>query len=211
MLPPSTPSPPPELSRRERTFLGKIAQALVSTWDQARLAWTRFADSSQNAWWFPVVLALLVAFDAFVVVLPGDVVVSLAVLSNPKGWRKIALVSALGSALGSFALYLLIHHFGKSALDHLTASGLTANVRWGDARSFFRRYGLFSLALGSVLPGGTWPPVVMAGFSADQWGSVLGWLLLGRLTRYFVLSFGTREGWAIFQAVKQEAHSKTQR
>jgi membrane protein YqaA with SNARE-associated domain len=195
----------PELSPRERSLLGKIAHWLLKLWQQLHRAWGRFADSSQHAWWFPIVLALLVAFDAFVVILPGDVVVSLAVLSNPKRWRRIAVISAVGSTLGSFALYLLIHHLGKKGLSDLTSSGLSF-PRWQDARGFFRHYGLFSLALGSVLPGGTWPPVVMAGLSADRWGVVLGWLLLGRLTRFSLLSFGTREGWAIFQAVKQEAH-----
>jgi membrane protein YqaA with SNARE-associated domain len=197
----------PELSPRERSLLGKIAQGLVAVWNQLQLAWVRFADSSQHAWWFPFLLATLVAFDAFVVILPGDVVVSLAVLSNPRRWYRLALVSAVGSTLGSFALYLVIHHFGKRGLDNLTASGLEF-PRWQDARGFFRHYGLFSLVLGSLLPGGSWPPVVMAGLSDDRWAVVLSLLMLGRLARFFVLSFGTREGWAIFQAVKQEAHHR---
>jgi membrane protein YqaA with SNARE-associated domain len=197
----------PELSPRERSFLGKIAHGLLALWNQLQNIWVRFADSSQHAWWFPFVLATLVAFDALVVVLPGDVVVSLAVLSNPRRWFRIAVVSAVGSTLGSFALYLLVHHFGREGLDHLTSSGLSF-PRWQNARGFFEHYGLFSLSLGSLLPGGTWPPVVMAGLSDDRWVLVLALLLLGRLTRFFVLSFGTREGWAIFQAVKQEASEK---
>jgi membrane protein YqaA with SNARE-associated domain len=198
--------PDPKLSPREKSFWGKIAQALLALWNQLQLVWVRFT-ASQHAWWFPFALATVVAFDAFVVVLPGDVVVSLAVLSNPRRWFRIAWVSSVGSTLGSFALYLLIHHFGKRALDHLTSSGL-GSPRWENARGFFRHYGLFSLTLGSILPGGTWPPVVMAGLSDDRWALVLGLLLLGRLTRYTVLGFGTREGWAVFQAVKQEAYER---
>jgi membrane protein YqaA with SNARE-associated domain len=200
----------PELTPREQSMFGKIAHWLFALWNQLRLAWVRFAESSQNAWWFPLALGGLVAFDGFVVVLPGDVVVALAVLSNPKGWRKTAIVSAIGSALGAFALYMVIHHFGKRALDNMAASGLDL-PRWQTARGFFKQYGLFSLALGSVLPGGTWPPVVMAGLSTDRWATVLGWLFLGRLTRFFLLSLGTREGWAVFQAVKKEAREQRDR
>ena len=200
----------PELSPRERSFFGKIAHWLLALWSQLKQAWIRCAEASQTAWGFPLVLAALVGFDAFVVVLPGDVVVALAVLSNPKGWRKTAAVSAVGSALGAFALYLVIHHFGKRALDNMAASGLDL-PRWQGARGFFKQYGLFALALGSLMPGFTWPPVVMAGLSTDRWATVLGWLLLGRLTRFTLLSLGTREGWAAFQAVKQEAREQNEK
>ena len=182
----------------------------MALWDQLQQAWIRFTESSQQAWWFPILLAGLIAFDGFVVVLPGDVVAALAVVSNPKAWRKTAVISAVGSALGSFALYLVIHHFGKRALDNMASTGLEL-PRWQSARGMFKQYGLFSLAVGSVLPGGSWPPVVMAGLSTDRWATVLGWLFLGRLTRFFLLSLGTREGWAVFQAVKQEAKEKKEK
>ncbi|MGH7442019.1 MAG: YqaA family protein [bacterium] len=198
--PPSSHSPSP----REQTFWGKTAQGLLTLWEHARQAWMRFADSSQHAWWFPLLLAVVVAFDALVVILPGDTMVALAVLSNPSRWRRIAVVSAIGSMLGSFVLFLLIHRYGVRILEHFTHSGLSL-PRWQSARDFFRHYGLFSLALGSILPGGTWPPVVMAGLSTNRWVAVLGWLLVGRLTRFLLLSFGIREGWAVFQVVKKEA------
>ena len=150
------------------------------------------------------------AFDAFVVIIPGDVVVALAALSNPQAWRRLAVFAGLGSALGAFALYMVIHHFGKRALDNMAASGLDL-PSWQSARGFFKQYGLFSLALGSLLPGGTWPPVVMAGLSTDRWATVLGWLFLGRLTRFFLLSLGMREGWAMFQAVKKEARAQKEK
>ncbi len=176
-------------------------------WNQLHRAWGRFANSSQNAWWFPAALAVLVAFDAFVVILPGDIVVALAVLSNPRRWRKTAFFSALGSTLGSFALYLVIHHFGRQELSRLNPDGMSFKS-WHEARVLFRKYGLFSLALGSLLPGGTLPPVVLAGLTADRWAAVLGWLFLGRTARFLLLSFGVREGWAVFQALKQEAQGK---
>jgi membrane protein YqaA with SNARE-associated domain len=205
-MPPSSPNPP-ELTPREQTIFGKLAEWLVNLWHRLHKAWARFAEINQHATWFPFAVAALSCFDAFVVVIPGDIVVVLACLSNPKSWRKLAVAAGIGSALGAFALYVVIHHYGKGALDQMQANGLEVG-HWQAARGFFHKYGLFSLALGSVIPGFTWPPVILAGLSSDAWPLVLGWLLLGRITRFLVLAFGVREGWAMFQAVKKEAREQ---
>lgn len=170
-------------------------------------AWARFAEINQHAAWFPFAVAAISAFDAFVVVIPGDVVVALATLSNPRAWRRLAAFAGIGSALGAFGMYLLIHHFGKGALDQMESSGLGTG-HWQAARGFFHHYGLFSLALGSVIPGFSWPPVVLSALTSDAWAKVLGWLLLGRILRFGVLAFGVREGWAMFQAVRKEARDQ---
>ncbi|HXC64967.1 MAG TPA: VTT domain-containing protein [bacterium] len=196
--------PSPELSPRESSIFGNLARWLVLLWRRVARAWHRFAVINQRAPWFPLALGALVAFDALVVVIPGDAVVALVVLSNPQGWRKTAIISGVGSALGAFALYLLILHFGKAPLDQMTASGMDL-PRLEQARGFFNHYGLMSLAIGSVIPGFTWPPVVMAGLSTGHWPEVLGWLLLGRTVRFFVISFSARESWAMIHAVRREA------
>ena len=86
----------------------------------------------------------------------------------------------------------------------MAASGMDL-PRLEAARGFFNHYGLASLALGSLIPGFTWPPVVMAGLSTSRWIEVLGWLLLGRTARFFFISFTARESWAMIHAVRQEA------
>ncbi|HXC64914.1 MAG TPA: VTT domain-containing protein [bacterium] len=199
---PSKPSP--KLSPRESSVLGNLAHWLVLLWQRVSSAWHRFAVINQQAPWFPLALGALVAFDALVVVIPGDAVVALVVLSNPQGWRKTAAISGVGSALGAFALYLLILHFGKAPLDQMTASGIEL-PHLESARGFFNHWGLASLAIGSVIPGFTWPPVVMAGLSTSRWPEVLGWLLLGRTVRFFIISFSARESWAMVHAVRLEA------
>jgi membrane protein DedA with SNARE-associated domain len=202
---PSKPSP--ELSPRESSVLGNLARWLVLLWRRIARAWHRFAVINQQAPWFPLALAALVAFDALVVVIPGDAVVALVVLSNPQGWRKTAIISGVGSALGAFALYLLILHFGKAPLDQMAASGIEL-PHLESARGFFNHWGLASLAIGSVIPGFTWPPVVMAGLSTSRWPEVLAWLLLGRTVRFFIISISAREGWAMIHAVRREALDK---
>jgi membrane protein YqaA with SNARE-associated domain len=194
---------PPALSPREQSIFGKLAQWLVSLWHRLHHAWARFAEINQYAAWFPVAVAAISAFDAFVVLIPGDLVVALACLSNPRAWRKLALAAGIGSASGAFALYLFIHFLGREGLHQMQASGMAGHLY--AASGFFHHWGLFSLALGSLIPGFTWPPVVLAALTSDDWPQVLAWLLLGRIVRFAILAFGVREGWAMFQAVKKEA------
>jgi membrane protein YqaA with SNARE-associated domain len=159
--------------------------------------------------------------------------VALSVLSNPGKWRRLALYSGLGSLVGAFCLYLILLQFGKSPLDQLAGLGVpgtfeginamgtsapdlesglaavgTVPPKWELARAFFDKYGLYSLALGSLVPFMSWPPVVMAGLSSDRWFMVLLLLAVGRLLRYFILCFGVREGWAMFQTLREQAKEK---
>lgn len=226
----------------ERSIFTKLAHLILSLWAKMQRAWFRWAELNQHSAWFPVFIALIVGFDAMVVVLPGDAVVALATLSNPKGWRRLALWSGLGGALGAFALYMLLHVYGKAPLDEVNRqlvslgagpaiqdvaeldvpppppkkeSGFRAHIqklkknpRWQSARDFFDKYGLFSLALGSIVPFFSWPPVVLAGLSSDKWFQVLFFLLLGRQVRYWILCFGLREGWAMFTTLRKEAREQ---
>lgn len=241
--------PGPDLSPREKSVLKRPVHWLVASWDQLHRAWLRLADTSQHAWWFPLALGAVVAFDSFIIILPGDLMVALAVLSNPAAWRRTALAAGLGSALGAFGLYLAICQFSPDFLKRLPGLGAKAPAevaaplaqgRAGlsetqaaieDALPFaeeegdgkdakapppapalpskpVRHFTHASLFVGSLLPGGSWPPVVWAGL--QQWPAlpVLGWLLLGRLLRFLLVGFGVREGWAIFKAVRQEAQKQ---
>lgn len=223
----------PPLKPLERSVFGGISHVLYAVWERIQKAWFRWAELNQQKVWFPYFVACVVALDAMIVVLPGDVLVALAVLSNPAQWKRLAIFAGLGGALGAFLLYLSLAHFGKAPLDQLVQLGSPAGVenisqlnnnqpdletglaavtqsqppKWDKARAFFDRFGLFSLALGSVIPLFSWPPVVLAGLSTDRWWEVLFWLLLGRQARYWLGCFGMREGWAMFQALREEAQA----
>jgi membrane protein YqaA with SNARE-associated domain len=187
---------------------------------------------NQHAPWFPYLVAGIVGLDAIVVILPGDVIMALATLSNPSAWRRMAILTGLASALGSFALYLFLLFYGKAPIEHalawvgapstvqalsessaiqpdleggLAAVGATEPPRWEKAKAFYDRFGLASLALGSLIPFFSWPPVVIAGLLSDKWVQVLLYLLVGRLLRYLLLCFGLREGWAMFTTLRQQA------
>ncbi len=226
----------PPLRPLERSIFGKLSHLLYAGWERLQKAWFKWAQLNQEKPWFPFFVASIVALDAIVVVLPGDVVVALAVLSNPAQWKRLAVYAGLGGALGAFILYASLAHYGKAPLDKLAQLGAPAGVeqlsdlsasqpdlegglaamtqsappKWEKARAFFDRFGLFSLALGSVIPLFSWPPVVLAGLSTDRWWEVLFWLLIGRQARYWLGCFGVREGWAMFQALREEAQSHRQ-
>lgn len=223
----------PELKPMERSVFGRMSQLLFAAMDRLHRAWLSWAHLNQRKPWFPIMVGLVVAIDAVIVVLPGDVLVALAVLSNPAAWRKLAVYAGLGGAIGAFCLYMLLFQFGKAPLDRLAELGAPAGVehlndlnasqpdveaglaavtqhkppKWERARDFFNRFGLFSLALGSLIPLFSWPPVVLAGLSTNRWWEVLFWLLIGRQARYWLACFGLREGWAMFQALREEAQT----
>lgn len=228
------PPKPAPLKPLERSIFGRLAQFLVRLWGRLQRAWFRWAELNQHSPWFPFFIAAIVAIDAIVVVLPGDVVVALAVLSNPSAWKRLAVWAGLGSALGALLVFITLSHFGREALDHLAALGApTATMEqlgdlnaeqadleagfaalsdpqpvWQRARNFFQHYGLFSLAFTSVLPLLSWPTVLVAGLSSDRWLEAFLWLLVGRQARYWIGCFGVREGWAMFQTLREEAQSQ---
>jgi membrane protein DedA with SNARE-associated domain len=196
----------------EVSVFGGISRFILAFWDRIQRTWFRWAELNQHSAWFPFFIAGIVSVDSIIVILPGDVIMALAILSNPGKWKKLAFLTGVGSAIGAFLLYLALRTYGKVPLDHMAAAmesvGAGGPPKWDMARSFFKEYGLASLAIGSLIPLFSWPPVVLAGLSSDQWFLVLVYLLVGRQVRYWLLSFGVREGWAMFTTLRQQAKEK---
>ncbi|MES2202409.1 MAG: hypothetical protein V4498_09170, partial [candidate division FCPU426 bacterium] len=119
----------------------------------------------------------------------------------PSKWKKIAISAGIGSALGSLVMFLLVRHFGSNWV----AQHLGMEARWNSVPHFFRTHILFSLTLGSLIPGLTWPPVILAALSKSAALPALFYLLIGRILRYGLICFGAREGWAFFETVKNKA------
>ncbi len=221
----------PPLKPYERSFFTWISHGLLALWDRIRKAWFRWAELNQHSPWFPFFLGGVIALDSLIVILPSDLLVVLAVLSNPRKWKKLAIASGIGSALGAFCLYLLVHHYGKATLDHLSLVGAPTSVeelsqpsppqstleetlapvnvqhrsKLEVAKSFYRKYGPFSLVLGSIIPFFAWLPVIAAGLLSDAWFQILLALIFGRIAKFWLLAFGIREGWAMFTTLKEEA------
>lgn len=194
----------------ESKTLEASAHATLNAWGRIKRMWFRWADLNQHAAWFPFFIGAVVGADAIIVVLPGDVLVVLAVLSNPKAWRKTMGAAALGGAIGGFVLFMLVRETGGSFLNDLQAmnASMGVNQSWEHARNFFREYGLASIAIGSAIPLFSWPPVILAGLAQSDALLVALYLLIGRFTRYLILCYGIRYGWAFFQELKSQAREE---
>jgi membrane protein YqaA with SNARE-associated domain len=175
-------------------------QGLLAFWGRVKKLWFSWAEVNQHAAWFPFFIAVVVGIDAIIVVLPGDVLVVLAVLSNPLAWRRTATAAGIGGAVGAFLLYALVAETGGQFLSQYHPDA--------QAIQFFRHYGVASLAIGSVIPLFSWPPVVLAGLSSSPPHQVAFFLLIGRLARYFILCAGLRYGWTLFHDLRQRAHAE---
>ena len=140
----------------EKKALEASAKVTLGFWDKLKHMWFTWAEINKHSPWFPFVLAFFIGLDAIIVVLPGEILSVGAVLSNPNSWKKIALYSGLGSALGSLLLLLLVRHFGSGWIDHW-AQQIGMDATWKHATGFFKDHGLSALMIGSLLPGLAWP------------------------------------------------------
>ncbi|MES2202636.1 MAG: hypothetical protein V4498_10325, partial [candidate division FCPU426 bacterium] len=93
-------TPPQVKSDIEKKALEASATVTLGFYDRVKRVWFRWAEMNKHSPWFPFILALIVGFDAIVVVLPGELIVIPSVLSNPSKWKKIAISAGIGSALG---------------------------------------------------------------------------------------------------------------
>ncbi len=204
-------STPPQIKYKiEQKTLETSAHMTLSLWGRAKRTWFRWAEMNQHSSWFPYFIAFVVGLDAMVILLPGDIIVVLAVLSNPGAWRKTMFSAGIGGALGGFLCFMLVRETGGQFLDELQSLNATLGMagNWEHARGFFRDHGLSSLLIGSVIPGFSYPPVILAGLAKAPAFPVLGYLVAGRLLRYLILCYGVRYGWAFFQTVRNEAREE---
>lgn len=128
-------------------------------------------------------LALLAFLDSSFLSFPEvtDALIVVLTVSRPERWFYYGALPTLGSTAGCLVLFLLARKGGETFLRRwLSERTLT---RWF---MFFRRYGLFSVVLASLMP----PPVpfkpfvMLAGVSGVTTPVFLLTVLIGRGTRY---------------------------
>lgn len=206
-------TPPQIHTKIEKKTLETSAHMTLGLWVRVKHAWFRWAELNQHSHWFPFFIGAIVCADAIIVVLPGDIVVALAVLSNPKAWRQTWVASSIGSALGAFILYLFVAHTGGKYLDELQAvnEAMGAAAKWENAREFVKQWGVWSLTLGSVIPFFSIPPVILAGLAKSPALAVLGCLVLGRFLRFLIITYGVLYGWAFFQTIRLQAKEEREK
>jgi membrane protein YqaA with SNARE-associated domain len=153
--------------QRIQLFLHDLMQAILpvaQSFGGPGLAVIAFLDSSFLS--FPEVA------DALIVVLT---------VAHPTRWLYYGALTTLGSAAGCLALFLLARKGGETFL--LKWVGPRVMNRWF---GLFKRYGLFSVVLASILP----PPVpfkpfvILAGAAEVSVPTFLAAVVAGRGLRY---------------------------
>lgn len=98
-------------------------------------------------------MALLAFIDLFILVIPTDALLVGAVILHPKQWLYIALLVALGSALGSAVFAEVIHHHGLPFLLHLKP-GIDQTSVWLWSKNLMEKWGdwaLFGISLSPII------------------------------------------------------------
>jgi membrane protein YqaA with SNARE-associated domain len=138
--------------------------------------------------WYPYLLGLLAALDFFVVVIPTDGLIISSTLLRPQGWLRFALLTAIGSTLGSALLLWITNELGVPYLLD-SFGGLTNNSFWIWSLNFFKEHGLIVVFLIAATPLAQQPAVLLASLAETPFKNFLFIYLLGRLCKYLFMSY----------------------
>jgi len=138
--------------------------------------------------WGPVGLFLLAIVDSGGLPLPGgiDALVVLLAVANPGTAYWSALMAVLGSLIGNYILYAIARKGGRAYLDAHATSRRALKVR-----EWFRRYGLLTVFIPTLLPIPLpmKPFVLSAGALGVRPAAFIGVVTIGRLLRYVGLAY----------------------
>lgn len=114
---------------------------------------------------------------------PITAVVVSAALLMPARWRRIAAVSALGSALGATVLVLVFHHLGWAQLyAHFPELG--NHPTWARIIDWVSGYGPPALFLIAVSPLPQTPALIFFGIARHDYLGVFIAMLAGKAIKY---------------------------
>ena len=151
----------------------------------------RFAQS----WWYPAIVAGLAAADAFIFVVPIEVLLVPAVLAHRKRWLLTAFWVTLGSAIGAVALAYLAGSYGIEFMEHFMPKILHDHA-WNDSMDYLNRHGALGLGIISLSPFPQHAAVAVAGLAHMSSIKVFVAVLAGRFVKYEFIA------WALMYSPK---------
>ena len=112
-----------------------------------------------------------------------------AYLSSGKVWTPFVIVSATagGMFISSFILYQLTQNYGTSLLKKPPFNKIITFNLYQKALHWFKRYGLYMIYIGKLVPGMTLYTVLCCGLMKVGNVKVLGSILLSNLLFFFAL------------------------
>lgn len=150
---------------------------------------SRFA----HAWWYAPLVALLSAADAFIFIVPNEVLLAPAVLAYPKHWLRTAFFITLGSAAGAALFAGFTTRYGIEFVNGIFPH-LTHESGWEHASRVIYAHGMIGLALISLSPFPQHAAVAIAGLVGLSPVLVFASVFMGRMVKYGFLS------WAVVHA-----------
>lgn len=139
--------------------------------------------------WGPLGVFIIAVIDSSGVPNPGalDYVLLLLAWKNPSSAYLSASLAVAGSLIGTFILYRIARKGGEAFLDKHTQSGRGATFR-----QWFRRYGLVTIFIPTLLPMIPLPLkafVICSGAFGVNPVAFMSVVALGRIPRYFGLAY----------------------
>ncbi len=155
--------------------------------------WVAGLEKFAESWWYPALVAGLAAADAFIFIVPIEVLLVPAVLAHRKRWVLTAFWITLGSALGAAVLAYLVTVYGSEFILHFFP-GLMHERAWQDSLDYLHRHGVLGLGIISLSPFPQHAAVVIAGLAQMNIFKVFFAVLVGRFIKYEFLA------WAVVHA-----------
>lgn len=138
-------------------------------------------------------MAVLAAADAYIFVVPVEVLLIPAVLAHQRRWALIALWTTFGSAVGSASFAALTTIYGLPFVEYLLP-GVMRQQAWIDSTRFLESHGIPGLALISLSPLPQHAAVAIMGLARINFWTVFIAVFIGRLIKYEFIA------WALVHA-----------
>lgn len=128
-------------------------------------------------------LALLAALDLFVLVIPTDGLVISATLLRPRRWLSMALVTALGSALGALLLATLIRWRADEIIALFFERALQS-PSWIRTETFIEQHGPWALGIIALSPLPQQPAVILTALTHVSLTTLFFSVFVGRMLKF---------------------------
>lgn len=137
---------------------------------------------------FLATCALLAFAGTVSALFPVTAMIVPAALLAPPRWRRIALFSAIGSAVGATVLVLVFHHLGWSQVyGHFPE--MLAHPTWVRVMRWAEHYGVPALFAIAVSPLPQTPALIFFGVARHDYAGVALAMFAGKLVKYGVLAW----------------------
>jgi membrane protein YqaA with SNARE-associated domain len=144
----------------------------------------RFASAA----WFPPILGVLAAADAFVMIVPTDGLLISFSMAKPSRWLSFGVWTAIGSTIGAGALAYLASHFGLPWVE-AEFPKLVNSESWTRVHDLMEHYGAVFVLGYSATPLAQQPAALIAGLAEMGIGTIMFSMLIGRLIKFAVIAY----------------------